>query len=183
MRTAFLLAALLAVASAAPALAHDPHDDHGVRLNHFDCDDPLRWGPRHGAVRARCAITSEDGKLTFVLTDRVVALQLSDRTMRKLDRELHRARHEDDDDGPIGEAIKVAVLGAVRSMLDHSAECPVRELCDVRVADGRLVFVARDGERLFEHFEVDDDNVLEAFDPRDAERFAEEFRRLKPVRD
>lgn len=180
MKAALFLAALLALASAGPALAHD---SDGVRLNRFDCDEPLRWGPRHGVERARCAITSEDGKMTFVLTDRVVALQFSDRTMRKIDRELHRARHEDDDAGPIGDALKVAVIGAVRSMLDHSAECPVRELRDVRVVDGRLEFVARDGERLFENIEVDDDSVLGAFDPRDAERFAAEFRRLKPVRD
>ncbi len=180
MKAALLLAALLAVASAGPAPAHE---SHGVRLNRFDCDEPLRWGPRHAAAQARHAITSEDGKLTFVLTDRVLALQFSDRTMRKLDRELHRARHEDDDSGPVGEAIKVAVVGAVRSMLAHSAECPVRELRDVRVADGRLVIVARDGARLFERFEVDDEDVLDAFDPRDAERLAAEFRRLRPVRD
>lgn len=180
MKTALVLAALLAFAPPGPALAHE---SPGLRLGRFDCDDPLRWGPRHGADRARCAITTEDGKLTFVLTDRVVALQFSDRTMRKLDRELHRARHEDDDAGPVGDAIKVAVIGAVRSMLDHSAECPVRELGDVRVVDGRLVFVARDGRRLYERIQVDDEDVLDAFDPRDAERFAAEFRRLKPVRD
>lgn len=180
MKAALFLAALLALAPAGPALAHD---SGGLRLNRFDCDDPLRWGPRHAAERARHAITSEDGRITFVLTDRVLALQLSDRTLRKLDRELHRARHEDDDSGPVGEAIKVAVVGAVRSMLAHSAECPVRELRDVRVADGRLVIVARDGTRLFERFEVDDEDVLDAFDPREAERLAAEFRRLKPARD
>ena len=170
---------LLALLPAGPALAHE---SRGVRVNHFDCDDPLRWAARHDAARARHAITTEDGKVTLVLTDRVVAFQLSDRTMRKLDRELHRARHEDDDDGGIGEAIRTAVLGTVRSVLEHSAECPVRELRDVRYEDGRLVFVARDGERLFENFEVDDDDVLESFDPRDAREFVRQFHRLRAGR-
>jgi hypothetical protein len=178
MRLAFAALALAALLPAGPALAHDAH---GVRLNRFDCDDPLRWAARHDASRARHAITTEDGKVTLVLTDRVVALQLSDRTMRKLDRELRRERREDDD-GPLGEAIKAAVLGTVRSALDHSAECPLRELRDVRYEDGRLVFVTHDGERLFERIEVDDESVLEAFDPGDAREFVREFHRVRASR-
>ena len=54
----------------------------------------LAWG---SAVIVLGAPT-EDGKVTLLLTDRVVAFQLSDRTMRKIDRELHRSRHEGDDE-------------------------------------------------------------------------------------
>jgi len=179
MKLALAALVLLTLLPAGPAPAHE---SRGVRVSRFDCDDPLRWGPRHDASRSRLAITTEDGKVTLVLTDRVVAFQLSDRTLRKLDREIRRERHEDEDDGVIGEAIKAAVLGTVRSALAHSAECPVRELRDVRYEDGRLVFVTRDGSRLFEQFEVDDTSALEAFDPRDARAFVREFHRLKAER-
>ena len=179
MKLAYAALVLLALLPAGSALAHETR---GVRVNHFGCDEPLRWASRHDARGARFAITTDDGKITLVLTDRVVAFQLSDRTMRKLDRELHRARHEDDDGGVIGEAIKTAVLGTVRSALDHSAECDVRDLRDVRYEGGRLVFVARGGERLFDDFEVDDDCVLEAFDPRDAREFVRQFHRLRSER-
>lgn len=170
---ALVLAALL---PAVPALAHSHDELHLGDIN--CCDEPVRWGPRHDDGGIRIAITNTERKVTLLLTDDVVAFQLSDRVMRKVDRELHHARHEDDDDGPIGDAIKSAVIGVVRSMLDHSAECPVRELRDVRYEDGGMVFVTRDGDRAFEHFEVNDDEVLQSFDARDAQAFVREFRRL-----
>lgn len=181
MKPAIAALALLALLPAGSSLAHD---NDGIRIGPgFHCDDPMRWGPREVASQARIAITTEDGKVTLVLTDRVVAFQLSDRTMRKLDRELARARHErDDDDGAIGAAIKTAILGSVRSLLDQSAQCPVGELRDVRYEDGRLVFIARDGDRLFENFEVDDEDVLESFDPQDARALVREFLRLRAGR-
>lgn len=181
MKLAPVLLALLVLLPSAPALARDTGC---VRVSHFDCDDPLRWAARHDDRDARLAITTEDGKVTLLLTDRVVAMQLSNRTMRKLDRELHRARHEDDDDdGPLADAIRTAVIGTVRSVLDHSAECSVREIRDVRYERGRLVIVSRDGERLFEKLEVDDDDVLESFAPADAAAFVREFRRVQSARD
>lgn len=180
MKLAVAVLLLMAVVSAAPALAHETR---GVRLDRLDCDEPLRLSARRDARDARIAITTEDGKVTMVLTDRDVAFQLSDRTLHKVDRELRRARHEDDDDGVIGEVIKTAVITSVRAALEHSAVYPVRELRDVRYEDGRLVFVARNGDRLFERFEVDDDCVLEAFSPGDARAFVREFHRLRPGRD
>lgn len=180
-RTALLLA-LLAALAAAPVHAHS-HEGRGVTLNGFTCEDPAYWADRVEARDVRFAITTVDGKVTLLLTDATLAMQLSDRTMRKVERELHRARHErDDDDGVIGEAIKTAVIGAVRSLLDHSAECRLRDVRDVRFESGRLVIVDRDGGRLFERVEVDDEDVLESFDPADAREFVREFRRLRSGR-
>jgi hypothetical protein len=178
MKSALLALALLVLL---PAGAVSAHETSCLRIGHsFDCDSPLRWAPRHDAGEARIAITTQDGKVTLVLTDGALAFQLSDRTMRKIDREMKRARHEhEDDDGPLGEAIKTAVLSSVRSVLDHSAECPLREIRDVRCVDGRLVIVSRDGDRLFENLDVDDEDVLDSFDPRNAAAFADEFHRLR----
>lgn len=183
MRPAFcaLAALLLLPVAAAPASAHD-HDTVHIGDVHC-CDRPVRWGPRYDDGRdIHFAITNEDRKVTLLLTDDAVAFQLSDRVMRKVDRELHRARHEDDDDGPIGDAVKTVVLGMVREMLDHSAQCPLRELGDVRYEGGRLVFVDRDGERVFERFTMDDQDLLATFEPQDAREFVREFQRWKARR-
>jgi hypothetical protein len=172
--------AALALLAILPGGQSSAHESRGIHLNPgFNCDEPMRWAPRHSDGQVRLAITTREGKVTLVLTDRVVAFQLSDRVMRKIDRELHRARHEADDDGPLGETIKSVVLTTVRTFLDHSAECPVNELRDVRYANGRLEFVTRGGERIFSHFEIDDTDVLESFDPNDAALFVREFHRVQ----
>jgi hypothetical protein len=177
MKPAVLAFALLALLPAGPMFAHA---DPGITIKPgFDCDEPMRWSKRHDTSRAISAITTRNGKVTLVLTRNVVALQLSDRTMRKIDRELHRARNQDDGADAIGEAFKVAALSTVRSLLDHSAECPVDELRDVRYVDGRIQFISRDGDPVFRHVRMDDDDMLEGFDPEDAADFVQEFRRLK----
>jgi hypothetical protein len=177
MKPAVIAFALLALLPAGPRFAHA---DTGVTLHRgFECDEPMRWSKRHDTSRARSAITTRNGKVTLVLTQRVVAFQLSDRTMRKIDRELHRARNQDDGVDAIGDAFKVAALSTVRSLLDHSAECPLDELRDVRYVDGRMEFITRDGDPVFRHLSMDDDDMLEAFDPDDAADFVREFRRLK----
>lgn len=176
MKPAVLAVALLALLPTGPIPARA---DSGVTFRGFDCDESTRWSRRQDTSRARCAIDTRNGKVTLVLTDRVVALQLSDRTMRKIDRELHRARNKDDETDALGEAFKVAALSAVRSLLDHSAVCAVDELRDVRYVDGRMEFISRDGDPVFRHVNMDDDDMLEAFDPDDAADFVREFRRLK----
>ena len=182
MRNIVLPLALLAALAAAPARAHS-HEGRGVTLNGFTCSDPVYWADRVDARETRFSITTVEGKVSLVLTDQTLAMQLSDRTMRKVERELHRARHEQDEgDGALGDAIKSAVIGAVRSLLDHSAEVRLRDVRDVRWESGRLVIVARDGQRLFERLDVDDEDVLEAFDPADAREFVREFHRTRASR-
>lgn len=177
MRLAAALA-LLMLLPAGPTFAHDTDRTRTGRT--FDFEEPARWGPRYETEAAILAIESRDGKITLLLTERVVAFQFSDRTMHKIERELRReSREHDDDEGPLGEAIKSAVLSGVRALLDHSVSCPLREVRDVRVEAGRLVFVTRDGDRMFERIQVDDEDLLESFDRQEAAAFAAEFRRLK----
>ncbi len=182
MKPVLLAALALTLLPSGPVLARG-HSQDDVQIGDIHCcDAPVRWGPRYDTGDSRIAITNEERKVTLLLTDDVVAFQLSNRVMHKVDRELHHARYEDDDDGAIGDAIKSAVIGAVRSLLHHSAECPVRELRDVRYEHGRLVFVTRDGDRAFERLDVDHEDVLETFDAGDARAFVREFRRLRASR-
>lgn len=169
---------VLALTPAGTAFAKQSDDCPNVTINGGCCNPPTRWANRWDPNEARRAITTEDGTVTLLIDDREVALQLSDRAMHKIGRKL-RDETEDADENPLGQAIKDAVLGVVRSMLDHSVECRVRDLRSVDYRDGRLELVTNDGDRLFEKIEVDDRDVLESFSPSEARAFVAEFQRVK----
>ena len=140
----------------------------------------VRWSDRVDPGEGRVSITSEDGDVTMVLTDVDVALQLSNRTMHRVHRELRDA--EDEQDHWLASAIVSAVTGTVRAVLDHSLVCHVRDLRDVSYVDGRLVFIARDGRSTFADVDLCDTDITPAFSERDAESFVREFKRLKAGR-
>jgi hypothetical protein len=172
-----MLAGSLLIASSASARDCDEwtgslHVGSGVEA-------PARWAPRHDSRLARLVITSSDGKVDLLLTPTAVAFQISDRKMASLEHKLRDKQDDADDDTPIGDAFKTAVLAGVRVLLKHSAECPVRELRDVDYRDGALVFTTTDGDHLFHGLEVNDSALLGAFSERDARAFVHEFRRMK----
>jgi hypothetical protein len=173
MRTAVITLMLAALLPAGAAFAHDHH----VNVGSCEVREPLDWGARHDLRRARLAILTEDRAAALVLTRDVVAVQLGDRALRDLDRDI--AREKDDEDGLLAQIIKGAVLGTVRALLDHSIECPLDELSDVRYRNGRLELITKDGDRVLEDLEINDREVLESFSDADARAFVHEFRRLE----
>jgi hypothetical protein len=176
MRRAALILFLAVLLPAGVSFAHG-HGRHGMGFGDCEVAPPAAWGPRHDTGRARYVMVTRDGAVELLLTHRRVALQLSDRTMREIDREMDREL--EDEDGVLADAIKSAVLGGVRALLRHSLECPLEELRDARYRDGRLELVTVDGERVFEDVEIDDRDLLESFRAQDARAFVEEFHRLK----
>ena len=174
MRKAVLALLLAALLPAGAASAHDHH----VTIGSCEVREPLDWGARHDQRRARFAMLTEDRAAALVLTRDRVAIQLSDRALRDLDREISREK-DDEDGGVIAGAIKGAILGSVRALLDHSLECPLEDLRDVRYRDGRLILITEDGDRIFEDLNINDHEVLEGFSEHDALAFVREFRRAK----
>ena len=173
----FVPVLLLTLALGAPA-AGARERGTSVSMNSSCCDEPTRWADRHAPQERRFEVITENGKTSLLLTRDVVALQLSDRTMHKIDREL-RSKERAHRDQPLADAIAGAVIGSVRALLDHSAECDLRDVRSVDYRGGRLVFIANDGSRLFDRLEIDDDRVLEGFSERDAAQFIREFRLAK----
>jgi hypothetical protein len=168
-----LLFALVALA-VLPALPTGPTADAMT----FSCRDKyVRLMDHHDPADALVAIDSENGTLTLLLTERVVAFQLSDRTLHRVRRELREKK--DEQDNWLAAAIVTAVTGTVSELIDTSVQCRVRDLRDVSYEDGRLVFTARDGRQVFEDVEADDSDVTASFSERDARKFVREFRRLK----
>lgn len=176
MRSAAFLLLLTVSFPAGVSFAHD-HPGGATTVHDCTVEPPAAWGARHDLGRTRYAMLTHDGSAVLLITREVVAVQLSDRTLRKIDREMER--EQEDDDGVLAGAIKSAVLGGVRALLNHSLECPIDELSDVRYRDGRLELIAEDGGRVFENVEIDDRDLLESFRAQDARAFVEEFHRLK----
>jgi hypothetical protein len=180
MKRASLALAVFALLAAPAAFACD-HDRSHATFHMTDWEGPVRWAERYDPSEAHLAITSRNGKATLLITDQVVAMQLSDRAFRKIQRKL-RAEWDAEEDHVLARAIKTAVIKGVTALLDHSAECSIDDLRDVDYRHGRLVIVTEDGDRLFDEVEVEDEDVTSAFSERDARAFVREFRRLKSRR-
>lgn len=172
---ALLLLPLLAV----PARAVEAQD-HGTRVSvstGSDDDSPGRIGPRRHLRDARAAIATRDGKVALLLTRDAVAMQLTDRGLRDIGRDMDEDTHEED--GFLAGIVQAAVRSSVTTMLKRSVEVPVSEIRDVDYRGGRLVFTGEDGERVFDHVTVNDTDVMDSFSDADARAFVREFRRLK----
>ena len=174
MRSAAMILLLAALLPAGAALAHD----QDVNIGPCDVREPILWGERHDPGRARLAVLTEDRTTALVLTRDLVAVQLSDRALHKLDRDIAREK-EEEDGNLIAGVIKGAILGGVRAFLDHSLECPIEDLRDVRYRDGTLVLLANNGDHLLEDLTINGCKVLESLSERDALAFVREFRRVK----
>lgn len=178
MRIVAIGVAALALA-AGPALTSPPTADAST----FNCSGfgkDVRWADRQDPTDARFAITTRNGQVTLILTERDVAFQLSDRAMRKVRRELKEAR--DDQDNVLASVVATVVTNTVREVLDHSLQCHVRDLRDVSYEDGRLVFVGKRGKAIFCGEESCDPDCMQSFSEADAQAFVREFRRVKAGR-
>ncbi|HVP14612.1 MAG TPA: hypothetical protein VMS88_03650 [Terriglobales bacterium] len=178
MKTAAFALVLLALLPPPAAWArHHHHNCCVVRCN--GCGSSAFWAPRCAMGRATFAISNEQKTVDLLLDRRDVILQLSDRTMRRIDRELRDDR--DRDEGFLANLIKGAVIDGVREMLDHSLRCPLDEVRDARYRDGRLILVTRDRDELFDDLDVDNGDVMASFSEADARAFVAELRRLKGI--
>ena len=141
----------------------------------MDLDPPARWEDLHDVDDAQFAITTENHKVVLLLTRRVVAMQLSDRVLRKINRKVKDAK-EDKEDTALGQAIKTAVLAGVKSLLNHSAEIDIRDIAKADYRNGELILVGHNGKRIFSNVEVDNEDVMQDFSDTDARAFVRQLR-------
>lgn len=177
MKPTWLIVVALTVLPASLALAHE-HEWKSCSADFTCCSAPAHWRARHDTRDARLAINTVGGEATLLITDDVVAVQLSDQTMKRVRHELD-AKLDGDDENALAQSIKAVVISSVRALLNHSAECRIRDLNDVEIEDGRLVFLSRHNEHVFTNLDLNDDDVMSGFSERDAEAFVREFHRVK----
>ena len=175
-----LFLAALAVLSLVPAqnAAAQRAERHGIEIGSLSEDAPARMGPRRDARQARLAITTTNDVVSLMLTGDVVAMQLTERTLRQVSGEIERDAAKEDG-GFLARMIGDAVRGSVSTMLRRSIEYPVSELRSVDYRGGRLVFTTMEGEEIFEDVEVNDTRMVESFSPADARAFVREFQAVK----
>lgn len=176
MKTLVVAVCLLALAGAPKAFAHGHDADPNLTITGL-CGPATRLAPRRDVHDARCAITTEDDGATLILTGDRVALQLSDHELHDVRRKLRAAQFEGDN--ALVQVINSVVLNSVGSLLDHSVECPLREIEDVEYRDGRLVIVTFDGDHVFEGVDINDRVVLGSFSDQDVRTFLREYRRAR----
>jgi len=169
-----LSALMLLPAHQAAAQRHGTH----IEINDDDHESPARPGPRHDLRDARYAITTTDDVASLLLTRRVVALQLTERALGNIGREMDED-DEDGDGGFIGRFVASVVKSSVRTVLRRSLEIPIDDVRSVDYRNGRLVITTEDDDRVFDQVEVNDTDVMESFSRRDAEEFVRQFRALK----
>jgi hypothetical protein len=163
------LAALLAVAPF--AAAGDQSLDTTIEM---DLDPPARWDDLHDVDDAQLDITSRNRKVTMLLMRRVVAVQLSQRVLDRVKTKVRDAKQEDS--GPLGNAIKTAVLAGVKSMLNHSAEVDIKDIAKADYRDGEIVLLDHRGRKIFTNAKVDGDTVMKNFPEPDAREFVRQLR-------
>src|SRR5258708_5858573 len=96
------IALLLSLALAATAHAGDRHVGT-VSLNTTGVERPAHWAHRQDADSARLAITTRNGDAELILNPDAVALQLSDRALKRVRRHLREAddKAQDRGDNPV----------------------------------------------------------------------------------
>ena len=175
MRTAAIGLTLLALA-AEPALSSRAAA-HATSIHCCGLGKDVHWSDRRDPSDARIAITTQNGEMTLLLTDRDVVFQLSDRAFRRVRRELREKA--DEQDNVFASVFVAVVTNTVREVLDHSFVCHVRDLRDASYDDGRLVFTGRRGRAVFANGDACDSDGENVFSERDAQSFVREFRRVK----
>ena len=98
--------------------------------------------------------------------------------MHKVKRDF-KAEEDVDEENDISTAVKTIILTTVHAVIDHSAECSIRDIRDVDYRDGSLVITSEDGDDLLEDLTIDHHRVMDGFSEHDARALAREFRKLK----
>lgn len=157
--------ALVLLLSSSAVLAQE-----GISISFNSEDSRTELGPRHDAGDARMAITSRDGSTVLLLTDDVVAMQLSDRALAQVD-----SKKKEKDTSFLEELLVAGVKLAVGKSIEH----PIESIRSIDYHDGALRVIGADNKPVFTEVKVNGTDVLRAFSRADVMRFAVAFRKAR----
>lgn len=156
--------ALVLCLSASAAAADD------VSISFSSKDPRTRVAPRYVARNARLAITTRGGAAMLLLTNDVVAVQLSDATLDEVE-----TKHD-------ANFLEEMIVAGVRHGLSKAVEYPVANIRSAEIRNGVLVLTNDQGKPVFEEVKVNGRNVTHALSVADAARFVRELRRVQSAR-
>ena len=163
MKTLAAVALLLLLST--PTAAKD-----GISISLNSDDSRAELGPRHDVRDARMAITTKDRSVVLLLVDDVVAMQLSDVTLNRI---------EDESEKKETNFFEELVLAGVQLALGKSVEYPIASIKTFDYKDGALRVIGTDNKPIFTEVKVNGTNVLRGFSPADVARFANALRATK----
>ncbi|HYC60557.1 MAG TPA: hypothetical protein VEK79_13410 [Thermoanaerobaculia bacterium] len=137
----------------------------GISISLSSEDSRTTMGPRRNVRDARLAIQTRDRSTVLLLTDSVIAIQLTDATLAKME-------PEDDKTGFLEELL----AAGVRVAIGKSVEVPIASIRSIDYRDGALHIVSDQNKPVFTNVKVNGTDVLRDFSRADAERFMKAFR-------
>lgn len=161
MKTLAALALLLVLST--PAVAKD-----GISISLNSDDSRTELGPRHDARDARMAISTKDGSVVLMLIDDVVAMQLTDATLDKMESEKKKKKDTN--------FFEELILAGVQLAVGKSVEYPVASIRTLDYHNGALRVIGADGKPVFTEIKVNGTDVLRDFSRADVARFAKALR-------
>jgi len=164
MQSAGLLAFSIALLSR-PARAQDTA---GIHVTVHVPDSVAHVVDREAPSRARFAIASRDGQAMLLLMDTTIVAQMTDRGLAK----MNAKETTDTIKSASGRLFARMALGALVPLFDHGVAYHLRDLADVKYADGRLQLIRSNGEEVFRDTEIGKGPLMESFSADDAKAFA-----------
>jgi hypothetical protein len=142
----------------------------GISIS-LSSDDPrAEMGPRYDARDAQVAIRTRDRSAMLLLVDDVIAVQLSDATLAKMESEKKKKETG---------FFEELVLAGVRMAVGKSVEYPIAALRSVDYRDGVLRIVNDQNKPVFAELKVNGTEILRDFSSADAARFVAAVRARK----
>ncbi|HVR37952.1 MAG TPA: hypothetical protein VMU84_02580 [Thermoanaerobaculia bacterium] len=164
-----LLVCVLVLSLSAPvAFAGDKKGD--ISISFSSDDSQTRLAPRHVVREARLAITTRNGDVVLLLTNDVVAVQLSDAALVKIDTKEDAGFFED------------LIVSGVRLAVGKAVEYPIAKIRSAEIRNGVLALTNDQGKPVFDEIKVNGDNVTRSIAPADAAKFVNAFRQIKSRR-
>lgn len=162
------LVALVLLVSATAAFAGEKKQHISIS---FDSDDArTRIAARHTLRDARLVVGTRNGAAVLLLTNDVVAVQLTDAALGAIEPKS--------DANFLEELVSAGVGIAVRK----SVEYPVASIRSAEIRNGGLVLTNDQGKPVFADMRVNGENVTQDLSAADAAKFVNAFRAVKAGR-
>ncbi len=168
MKTLVTCALALAMTSwtaSGTALARD-----GINISLSSDDSRTQLGERHDVRDAHITIATKDRAVVLMLVNDVVAMQLSEETMKELDAEQKKKDTN---------FLEDLVLAGVKLAIGKSIEYPVTSIKALDYTNDGLRVIGADNKPVFTELKVNGNDVMRSFSRNDVIRFASAWRAAK----
>lgn len=116
------------------------------------------------------AMTTREGSVDLMVTDKSILIQFSDRFLDDLNEEIHN-EGDFEEASVIADVLKSMVSSGVRTLLDHAISIPLSEIKEVYYSGGTLHIIHYEEGEIFDDLDIDGKKVMDDFSRRDAREF------------